>query len=67
MQEEAGRMLKELINHPWWKRIWSVQEPAMLPNCHVFWGPLDIDGKVGFKRGENLAEPRLVNRGQAVS
>lgn len=32
--------------HPWWHRLWTVQETILPPSKSVMWGPLDIDWEV---------------------
>ncbi|KAJ4384858.1 hypothetical protein N0V86_000461 [Didymella sp. IMI 355093] len=32
-----------LLEKPWFKRVWTVQECALAKECRVFWGSADID------------------------
>ena len=40
--EAAKRAFEYMILHPWWSRIWTVQEAILPPTSIFIWGPLSI-------------------------
>lgn len=67
MQEEAGYGLHKMFDVPWWTRIWTVQEAAILRNCHLLWGPLEISWKLLVGAAVNLGRGHVTNRQLRVS
>lgn len=52
--EGAKRAFEYMILHPWWSRIWTVQE-AILPPASIFvWGPLSISMEIMNLAAKNI-------------
>jgi hypothetical protein len=66
MQEEARHGLEALMDLPWWKRMWTVQEAAIPPNCQALWGPLEIEWNSVTRAARNITNPQLFHRGRAL-
>ena len=44
--EAAKRAFEHMILHPWWSRIWTVQEAILPPTSIFIWGPLSISMEI---------------------
>ncbi|KIX09356.1 uncharacterized protein Z518_00435 [Rhinocladiella mackenziei CBS 650.93] len=58
--EGAYRAFKTLTlnGHPWWSRIWTVQEVVLPPKVLVRWGPLSLPWSIVAKAASNLCSSR---------
>ncbi|KAL8372594.1 hypothetical protein RB599_000001 [Gaeumannomyces hyphopodioides] len=54
----AVRALKWLGERPWWKRIWTVQECILPPQCTVVYGPVQAPLSMFFDSMQNLQRHR---------
>jgi Heterokaryon incompatibility protein (HET) len=44
--EGAKKAFEYMILHPWWSRIWTVQEAILPPTSIFIWGPLSISMEI---------------------
>lgn len=55
---QAATALKTLINSPWWRRIWTVQEALLPPRAILYWGPYETSWFTLQEAATRLVEAR---------
>ena len=61
VSEDDEKALLAVLSHPWFDRVWVVQEAGMAQRLHLLSGAFDIDGEVFAKLHARLA-PRSMSR-----